>query len=84
MKAFTPDLIEELEMLALFDLNNHQAGLKVHNNASFKAQGAITRLHHKGLVSHPDGGYLTPRGLSAAEQAQGLLHALKLAELKQA
>ncbi|MFP6848234.1 MAG: TIGR02647 family protein [Pseudomonas sp.] len=73
MKAFTSDLIDELEILAMYNLSNHQEGLKVHNNASFKAQGAITRLHEKGLISQPDGGYLTSLGIDAAEHAQGLL-----------
>ena len=45
----------------------------MHNNASFKAQGAITRLHEKGLVSQADGGYLTSLGIDAAEHAQALL-----------
>ena len=73
MKAFTSDLIDELEILALYNLSNHQEGLKVHNNASFKAQGAITRLHEKGLISQSEGGYLTSLGIDAAEHAQGLL-----------
>jgi uncharacterized protein (TIGR02647 family) len=73
MKAFTSDLIDELEILALFNLSNHQEGLKVHNNASFKTQGAITRLHEKGLISQADGGYLTSLGIDAAEHAQSLL-----------
>ena len=32
--AYTPELIAELEILALYNLDNHQEGLKVHNNAS--------------------------------------------------
>ena len=31
--AFTPELIDELELLALFNLNNTQEGLKVHHTA---------------------------------------------------
>lgn len=73
MNAFTSDLIDELEILALYNLSNHLEGLKVHNNASPKAQKAITRLHEKGLISEPDGGYLTSLGIDAAEHAQSLL-----------
>ncbi|MGP0172867.1 TIGR02647 family protein [Pseudomonas sp. NCHU5208] len=73
MKSFTAELIDELEILALYNLDNHQEGLKVHNNASFKAQGAITRLYEKGLVSQADGGYLTSLGIDAAEHAQAVL-----------
>ncbi|HHJ4328414.1 TPA: TIGR02647 family protein [Klebsiella pneumoniae] len=74
--AYTADLVSELEMLALYNLENHQEGLKVHNNATSKAQGAITRLHNKGLVTQPDGGYLTSLGVEAAEHAQALLSIL--------
>jgi uncharacterized protein (TIGR02647 family) len=73
MNAFTSDLIDEMEILALFNLSNHLEGLKVNHQASVKAQGAITRLYEKGLISEPDGGYLTSLGIDAAEHAQGLL-----------
>ena len=75
--AYTPELIAELEILALYNLDNHQEGLKVHNNASNRAQMAITRLHEKGLVTQADGGYLTSLGLDAAEHAQALLTILR-------
>jgi len=71
--TFTPELIAELEILALYNLNNHQEGLKVHNNANPRAQRAITRLYDKGLVTQADGGYLTSLGVDAAEHAQALL-----------
>ncbi|MBC9252789.1 TIGR02647 family protein [Pseudomonas alcaligenes] len=71
--AYTPELIAELEILALYNLDNHLEGLKVHNNATPKFQAAIGRLHHKGLVTQADGGYLTSLGLDAAEHAQALL-----------
>ncbi|WP_437879501.1 TIGR02647 family protein [Pseudomonas sp. LRF_L74] len=71
--AYTPELIAELEILALFNLGNVQEGIKVHNNATPKFQAAIGRLHDKGLVSLADGGYLTNLGIEAAEHAQALL-----------
>lgn len=71
--AYTPDLVAELEILALYNLDNVQEGIKVHNTATPKAQAAITRLHQKGLVTQADGGYLTSLGLDAAEHAQALL-----------
>ncbi|EBX2782401.1 TPA: TIGR02647 family protein, partial [Pseudomonas aeruginosa] len=55
--AFTPELIDELELLALFNLNNTQEGLKVHHTADGKAVAAARRLHDKGLIDQPDGGY---------------------------
>jgi uncharacterized protein (TIGR02647 family) len=74
--AFTPELVAELEILALFNLANHQEGLKVHHNASTMTQDAIVRLHDKGLVSQADGGYLSSLGRDAAEHAQVLLSIL--------
>lgn len=71
--TFTPELIAELEILALYNLDNSQEGIKVHNNASSKAQMAVMRLHAKGLITQADGGYLTSLGLDAAEHAQALI-----------
>jgi uncharacterized protein (TIGR02647 family) len=76
--AFTPDLVAELEILALFNLSSTQEGIKVHHTASPSAIKAAQRLHDKGLISQPDGGYLTSLGLDAAEHAQGLLTILEL------
>ncbi|BCD85824.1 TIGR02647 family protein [Pseudomonas solani] len=71
--SYTPELIAELELLTLFNLDNTQEGLKVHNTASSAVIGAVTRLHQKKLITLPDGGYLTSLGLDAAEHAQSLL-----------
>ncbi|SDI81819.1 TIGR02647 family protein [Pseudomonas delhiensis] len=75
--AFTQELVAELELLALFDLENTQAGLKIHHDAAPTAVAAAGRLHAKGLIDQPDGGYLTSLGLDAAEHAQVLLGILK-------
>ncbi|MDN6856591.1 TIGR02647 family protein [Pseudomonas sp. CAN2814] len=75
--AFTKEMVEELDLLALFDLENSQAGLKVHHDASAAAQAAAGRLHAKGLIDKQDGGYLTNLGLDAAEHAQVLLGILR-------
>ncbi|MCJ8170532.1 TIGR02647 family protein [Atopomonas sediminilitoris] len=75
--AFTAELLAEVEMLALFNLSNHQEGLKVHHDAADSLVAAANRLHQKGLISLPDGGYLTSLGLDAAEHAQGLLTILR-------
>lgn len=72
--AYTQALVAELEILALFNLDNCQEeGIKVHPNATPEAVAATRRLYDKGLISRPDGGYLTSLGLDAAEQAQNLL-----------
>jgi uncharacterized protein (TIGR02647 family) len=78
--SFTPELIAELEILALFNLANTKEGLKVHHVASPTAIAATQRLHDKGLVTLPDGGYLTSLGLDAAQHAQDLLTILAVEE----
>lgn len=78
--SFTPELVAELELLALYNLNNTQEGLKVHHVAAPQAIAAAKRLHEKGLVSQPDGGYLTTLGVEAAEFAQNLLTILNVSE----
>ncbi len=71
--SYTPELIAELEILALFNLANIQEGLKIHHTAAPSAIAAVRRLYDKGLVDAADGGYLTSLGLDAAEHAQSLL-----------
>ena len=73
----TPDAIEEIEILLLFDLSSHQQGIKVHaHSASHTDIEATKRLFNKGLITQSDGGYLTAVGLHAAEHAQGLVQIL--------
>ncbi len=67
------ELIAEMEVLALFDLNNSQAGIKIHHDAAPEKIAATARLHAKGLISEVDGGYLSSLGLDAAEHVQGIL-----------
>ena len=71
--SFTPDLIEELKILARYDLSSTLEGIKVHKTAGPGAVAATRRLHEKGLITLSDGGYLTSLGLGAAEHAQALL-----------
>lgn len=78
--SYTPELIAELELLALFNLGNTQEGLKVHHVAAPKAIAAAQRLYDKGLTNQVDGGYLTSLGLEAASHAQGLLTILNVRE----
>ena len=70
--VFTPELIAEFELLTLFNLDNTQEGIKVHNSANPHVQAAVTRLFEKGLITQADGGYLTSLGLDAAEHVQAL------------
>lgn len=71
--SYTPELVAELEILALFNLDSTQEGLKVHQTAAPSTIAAARRLFDKELITLPDGGYLTSLGRDAAEHAQGLL-----------
>jgi uncharacterized protein (TIGR02647 family) len=70
---FTADLVHELNTLLRFDLATSQQGIKIHKNADAAVIAATLRLYDKGLVTQPDGGYLTGLGRDAAEHAQALL-----------
>jgi len=75
--SLTPELLDELELLNLFDLNSTQGGIKVHHNADEKKIAAAQRLFDKGMTSLSDGGYLTDRGLETAEHVQVLVKMLQ-------
>ncbi|HGA2316476.1 TPA: TIGR02647 family protein [Pseudomonas putida] len=75
--SFTPELIAELEVLALFNLDSSQEGIKIHANASPALVAAAQRLYEKQLTDQPDGGYLTSLGHDAVESVQLLLNILK-------
>ena len=77
--SFTPDLVEELNILALYDLSTLEEGIKVHKTAEPAAIAATKRLYEKGLITLSDGGYLTSLGLGAAEHTHALLTILKIA-----
>lgn len=70
---FNRDRVEELNILALFDVSTTQEGIKVHKSAGPEAVAATARLHALGLITLTDGGYLTPLGVRAAEHVRALL-----------
>lgn len=70
---FNPDRVEELNILALFDVSTTLEGIKVHKTAGREAISATERLHALGLITLKDGGYLTPLGVRAAEHVRALL-----------
>lgn len=76
--SYTPELVAELEILALFNLDNTLEGLKIHHVAAPSAVAAAQRLNEKGLTTQVDGGYLTSLGLEAARHAQALLTILEV------
>jgi uncharacterized protein (TIGR02647 family) len=75
--SFTPELLDELNILIRFDLVTNQQGLKVHTHkADAKVIDATRRLYSKGLITQPDGGYLTSLGRNATFNAQAALSLL--------
>jgi uncharacterized protein (TIGR02647 family) len=73
-------LVAELEILALFNLDSSQEGLKIHQTAAPKAIAATQRLFDKELITQNDGGYLTSLGRDAAQHVQTLLTILTVQE----
>ena len=78
--SLTPELLDELELLNLFDLSSNQGGLKIHQDAKVNNITAAQRLFEKGIISQKDGGYLTDRGVETAEHVQILVKMLKADE----
>lgn len=70
------ELNAEIKILNLFNLDSSLEGIKAHKNADPQSLAAIERLYQKGLVTQPDGGYLTDLGRSCAEHIQTALRIL--------
>lgn len=74
---FSNDKLEEIKLLNTFNLDSNSSGIKIHTNqASKETVEAAARLFNKGLTDHVDGGYLTERGMGAANHAQSLMKLL--------
>ncbi|WP_305906860.1 TIGR02647 family protein [Methylomarinum sp. Ch1-1] len=71
--VLTEELVEEINLLSLFNLETLQEGIKVHADAGPHVVAAARRLHDKGIISQADGGYLTDLGIEVAEHAQRML-----------
>jgi uncharacterized protein (TIGR02647 family) len=74
--TFTPEMIAELNLLLKFPMKSLMQGLKIHHDAEPEVIAAAKRLHDKGIVTLPDGGYLTDLGYDLAEHAQVVQSAL--------
>lgn len=75
--ALDPQLLQEIELLLMFDLRNPLEGLKVHHEADPGKIAAAKHLHELGITTLYDGGYLTDRGQEAAELAECLINILR-------
>ena len=69
-------ILEEIDLLLLFNQQTAQQGIKVHSSASDSSKAAAVRLFDKGLISQSDGGYLTDRGIEAAKHGENLVSLL--------
>lgn len=73
----TTDMLEEINMLIRFSQSSDHQGLKVHHDvAAPELVKSTQRLFDKKLITLFDGGYLTPLGHEAADQAHALLNIL--------
>lgn len=70
--TFTSDMVAELNLLLLFPNKSLMQGLKIHHDAEPASIAAAKRLFDKGIVTLPDGGYLTDLGHDLFEHAQVL------------
>lgn len=71
---FSPEHLSELNLLTRFNPSSLQAGIKVHSHeAPPEMVAAAKRLYEKGIITQPDGGYLTDLGIETLEHTQRLL-----------
>ena len=68
--TFTSDMVAELNLLLKFPNKSLMQGLKIHHDADPQLIAAAQRLFDKGIVTLPDGGYLTDLGHDLFEHAQ--------------
>ena len=74
--TFTSDMVAELNLLLKFPNKSLMQGLKIHHDAEPSSISAAQRLFDKGIVTLPDGGYLTDLGHDLFEHAQVVKMAL--------
>ena len=63
----------ELTVLALYNPSSILEGIKIHHEASTDIIAAGQRLFDKGLISQPDGGYLTSLGQEALRHLDAVM-----------
>ncbi|MBD3587097.1 TIGR02647 family protein [Salinimonas sp. HHU 13199] len=76
MSTFDNAMTEELNLLLKFPSDSFMQGLKIHHDASNAIVNAAQRLYTKGLITQPDGGYLTDLGIDVADHARKVFSAL--------
>jgi uncharacterized protein (TIGR02647 family) len=76
MTTFDHEMLDELNLLLKFPSDSLLQGLKIHHDASQSIVNAASRLYAKGLITQPDGGYLTDLGIDLADHARHIQSAL--------
>jgi uncharacterized protein (TIGR02647 family) len=74
--SFDQGMMDELNLLLKFPTESLLQGLKIHNDASQSIVNAAERLYAKGMITQPDGGYLTDLGIDIADQIRKVKSAL--------
>lgn len=67
---FTSETMAELNLLLKFPDTSLMQGIKVHQDADPELIAASQRLFDKGIVTLPDGGYLTDLGHDLLEHTK--------------
>ncbi|MEI6897111.1 MAG: TIGR02647 family protein [Psychromonas sp.] len=75
-KNYPDTLFEEMKLLAKFPTQSQLEGIKIHNDAPASVITAAQSLFDKGLISLPDGGYLTDSGIETVDHIQRVLATL--------
>ncbi|WP_218310961.1 TIGR02647 family protein [Alteromonas antoniana] len=78
MNQFDDDMTAELNLILKFPQDSLMQGLKIHHDASQSIVHAAERLFAKGIITKPDGGYLTDLGVDIADHARHLQMALSM------
>ncbi|WP_414828651.1 TIGR02647 family protein [Alteromonas sp. H39] len=78
MNQFDDDMTAELNLILKFPQDSLMQGLKIHHDASQSIVHAAERLFAKGIITKPDGGYLTDLGIDIADHARHLQMALSM------
>ncbi len=71
--SISNETLDEIRILSLFNPESTLEGIKVHHTASDEDISATRRLYDNGLITLPDGGYLTNLGQDAMRHLDAVL-----------
>ena len=73
IKNYPDALFEEMKLLAKFPEKSQLGGIKIRHDANSEMIDAASSLFNKGLITQPDGGYLTDSGLETVNHLHHIL-----------